>query len=67
MIILTKNKKKLGFFKDEVNGRIITEFIGLKPKMYTIKLDDELFKAKGVPTHKVKKHITFDQYYKTLM
>jgi len=36
--------------------------------MYTIKLDDELFKkAKGVPTHKVKKHITFDQYYETLM
>lgn len=63
-----KNKKKLGFFKDEVNGKIITEFIGLKPKMYTIKLDESLFKkAKGIPTHKVKKQITFDQYYNTLM
>ena len=63
-----KNKKKLGFFKDEVNSKIITEFIGLKPKMYTIKLDDKLYKkAKGVPTHKVKKHITFEQYHNTLM
>ena len=36
--------------------------------MYAIKLDDNIFKkAKGIPTHKVKQHITFDQYYETLM
>ena len=63
-----QNKKKLGFFKDEVNGNIIQEFIGLKPKMYAIKLEDEVYKkAKGVPTHKVKNNIPFDQYRTTLM
>ena len=29
------NKKVLGKFKDEMKSLIITEFIGLKPKMYS--------------------------------
>ena len=30
-----KNKKKLGNFKDELHGRIMTQFSSLKPKMYS--------------------------------
>ena len=68
-----KNKKVLGKFKDEVDGKIIEEFIGLKPKMYSIKIhtgkpeEDIKKKAKGIPTHKVKKLISFQDYYNTLM
>jgi hypothetical protein len=60
--------KKLGYFKDEVKGKIITEFIGLKPKMYSFKVEDhkEEKKAKGVPTNIVKKEINFEMYKKTL-
>ena len=44
------NKKVLGKMKDECNGVVISEFIGLRSKMYSIKTekDEEIKKAKGV-------------------
>ena len=64
----TANNKIIGKFKDEVNGKIISEFIGLKPKMYAMQMDDgiDYKKAKGVPKNIVKKHINFNMYKKTL-
>ena len=62
------NKKELGKFKDEMNGKIINEFIGLKPKMYAFNVqhDKEYKKAKGVPKNIVKRDINFNMYKKTL-
>ena len=34
------NKKVIGKFKDECNGVAIAEFVGLRPKLYSLRLDD---------------------------
>ncbi len=62
------NKKVLGKFKDEVDGKIITEFIGLKPKMYALQVQNEKEKmrAKGVPRPCLKKNLYFNLYKETL-
>ena len=68
------NKKTPGLFKDECNGKIIMEFIGLRPKMYSIlKAGDDatnsehgIRKAKGVPSKVVKKEFHHERYNKAL-
>ena len=47
------NNKVIGKFKDEANGKPITEFVGLRPKMYSFLIDDkghttEKHRAKGI-------------------
>ena len=44
-----KNKKVIGLLKDELGGKIITEFVALRPKTYYYLMDDdsEAKKAKG--------------------
>ena len=58
------NKKVLGMFKDEVNGDIIDEFVGLRAKLYSYKMFDgkESKKCKGVKKSVVKKSITHEDY-----
>ena len=36
-----KNKKVIGFFKDELGGKILREFCALRAKAYAYKLDDD--------------------------
>jgi len=59
-----KNCKVLGKFKDECCSKIPIQFIGLKAKMYSLKLQNETQKntAKGVKTTYVKKHLPHDKY-----
>ena len=59
-----KNKKVIGMFKDELGGKIMTEFCALRAKAYAYKLDDdtEMKKAKGTKKCIVKREITFKNY-----
>ena len=59
-----KNKKVLGKMKDECAGTPIAEFVGLKPKMYSILKADggQERRSKGVKKCVVKKYILHEQY-----
>ena len=61
---IRKNKKVIGMFKDELGGKIMTEFCALRAKAYAYKLDDdtEMKKAKGTKKCIVKREITFKNY-----
>ena len=63
------NKKVLGMFKDEVNGDIIDEFVGLRAKLYSYKMfeGEESKKCKGVKKSVVKKSITHEDYKTCLL
>ncbi|KAL6417297.1 hypothetical protein ACFW04_012846 [Cataglyphis niger] len=62
------NKKVPGLMKDENNGSIMTEFIGLRAKMYALRVDgrSETKKVKGVKSAVVARTITFDDYARCL-
>ncbi|XP_036147863.1 uncharacterized protein LOC118647314 [Monomorium pharaonis] len=66
--MLLKNKKVPGLMKDENNGVIMTEFVGLRVKMYALKVDGkkDTKKAKGVKNNVVARTITFDDYTQCL-
>ena len=62
------NKKVIGMFKDEVAGKQITHFVGLRPKLYSFKIeeDKEVRKCKGIKKNVIKNKIDFDDYVKCL-
>ena len=63
-----KNKKSIGLMKDELGGKIITEFVTLRPKTYSYLTDDgkEDKKTKGTKKCVIKKMIKFNDYKKCL-
>ena len=64
-----KNKKVIVLMKDELGGKIIMEFITLRPKAYTNLTDDgkEDKKAKGTKKCVIKRMIKFDDYKRCLL
>ena len=62
------NKKVIGMFKDEVSGKQITHFVGLRPKLYSFKIeeDKQVRKCKGIKKNVIKKKLDFDDYVKCL-
>ena len=62
------NKKVIGKFKDEVGGKQITHFVGLRPKLNSFKVEDnsETRKAKGVEKNVIKNALSFEDYKECL-
>ena len=66
-----KNKMVIGKFKDELGGKILTEFVALRAKRYAyVQLNDDKLeehkKAKDTKKCVIKKHLNFDLYKKAL-
>ena len=58
------NKKVLGMFKDEAAGKVIKEFVGLRAKLYSYKMDEgkENKRCKGIKKAVVEKSISHEDY-----
>ena len=58
------NKKVLGMFKDEAKGKNIKEFVGLRAKLYSYKMEEgkENKRCKGIKKAVVEKSITHENY-----
>ena len=63
-----KNKKVIGLMKAELGGKIMTEFVALRPKPYSYRNIDnkEAKKCKGIKKCVVKKTLAFDDYVNCL-
>eukprot|EP00794_Sanderia_malayensis_P000925 gene925-biopygen184 len=64
----TANKKVIGKMRDELEGKVMDEFIVLRPKMYSCKIvgGNSLKKAKGIKKHVVEKPINHQDYQQCL-
>ena len=61
---MKQTKKVIGKLKDECAGAPIAEYIGLRPKLYSVLRTDEqlIKKAKGTKKYVIKKQINFENY-----
>ena len=64
-----KNKKVIGLMKDELGGKIITEFVTLRPKTYSYLTDDCKEDKNSKETRKcvIKRMIKFNDYKNCLL
>ena len=64
LLITNKNKKVLGKFKNQLRGKIMTKFVGLRSKTYVYLIDDfeEIKKNKGVKMCVVETELKFNYY-----
>ena len=64
LLPVSLNKEVIRLMKDELGGTIMTEFVALRPKLYSYrKLNGaEDKKCKGIKKSVVKKTLTFDDY-----
>ena len=59
-----KKKKVIGLIKDELAGKIMTKFFGLRAKTYSFLIDDgsEGKRAKGTKKCVIKRKLKFENY-----
>ena len=59
-----KNKKFIGLMKDELGGKIMEQFVGLRPKCYSYLMNDGKVgkKAKGPKKCVIKRCLLFNSY-----
>ena len=62
--ITWKNKNVIGLMKDELGGKIMTEFVALRPETYSYLTDDceEDKKTKGTKKCIIKRRLKFSDY-----
>ena len=67
--LTAKNEKVIGLMKDELGGKIIKEFVALRPKTYSYLTDDckEDKKAKGTKKCLIKRELKFNGYQDCLL
>ena len=65
---IVKNKEVIGLFKDELGGKIMTEFVALKAKAYAYLMEDgsEHKKTKGTKKCVIKHELMFKDYTDSL-
>ena len=63
-----KNKNVIGLMKDELGGKIMTEFVTLRAKTYSYLMDDVKNdkKAKGTKKCVIKQRLKFNDYKECL-
>ena len=70
--IVPENNKKIGLMKDDCDGAIMTEFVALRPKLYSflVEANEEIRekqRAKGVKKCMIKKSLRHANFVKCLM